>query len=78
MSTPRGPAPKPASQRRRRATESTAEFIQRAMRENHGYTVPLRSLLTPDAMPGQAEQEPQDEPSQYGNPISAMNSLSRA
>jgi hypothetical protein len=41
-------------------TESTTEFVQRAMRENRGYTVPSRSLLTPDAVPGQEKKEPQE------------------
>ena len=36
---------------RRRAAETTAEFISRAARENHGYTVPMRSLTDPDAIP---------------------------
>jgi hypothetical protein len=36
---------------RRRATETTRQFIERAMRENHGYTVPARWLADLDAIP---------------------------
>jgi hypothetical protein len=32
--------------------ESTADFVARAIREDHGYTVPLRSLLAPDVVEG--------------------------
>jgi hypothetical protein len=36
---------------RRRPTETTRQFIERAMRENHGYTVPARWLADLDAIP---------------------------
>ena len=38
----------------RQATgESTPDFLARAMREDHGFTVPGRSLLAPDVVEGQ-------------------------
>jgi hypothetical protein len=37
---------------RRRPTETTRQFIERAMRENHGYTVPARWLADLDAIRG--------------------------
>jgi hypothetical protein len=33
--------------------ESTPDFLARAMREDHGFTVPGRSLLAPDVVEGQ-------------------------
>jgi hypothetical protein len=36
---------------RRRPTETTRQFIERAMRENHGYTVPEHWLADLDAVP---------------------------
>jgi hypothetical protein len=36
---------------RRRPTETVRQFIERAMRENHGYTVPARWLADLDAIP---------------------------
>ena len=33
--------------------ESTSDFLARAMREDHGFTVPGRSLLGPDMVEGQ-------------------------
>ena len=33
------------------ADETTRQFIERALRENHGYTVPARWLSDPDAIP---------------------------
>src|SRR6478609_5992120 len=36
---------------RRRPAETTRQFIKRAMRENHGYTVPARWLADLDAVP---------------------------
>jgi hypothetical protein len=36
---------------RRRRTETTRQFIERAMRENRGYTVPARWLADLDAIP---------------------------
>jgi hypothetical protein len=32
--------------------ESTPDFLARAMREDHGFTVPGRSLLAPDVVEG--------------------------
>jgi hypothetical protein len=43
---------------RRRPTESTRQFIERAMRENHGYTVPARWLADLDAIPDGDTGEP--------------------
>jgi hypothetical protein len=36
---------------RRRATETVRQLVERAMRENHGYTVPARWLADWDAIP---------------------------
>jgi hypothetical protein len=44
---------------RRETTETTRQFIQRAMRENHGYTVPERWLADLDAIPDGDTGEPQ-------------------
>ena len=44
---------------RRRPTETTRQFIERAMRENHGYTVPQRWLADLDAIPDGDTGEPQ-------------------
>ena len=44
---------------RRRPTETTRQFIERAMRENHGYTVPERWLADLDAIPDGDTGEPQ-------------------
>jgi hypothetical protein len=33
--------------------ESTSDFLVRAMREDHGFTVPGRSFLAPDVVEGQ-------------------------
>jgi hypothetical protein len=48
---------------RRRAQDSairpTRQFIERAMRENHRYTVPARWLADLDAMPGGSTSEPE-------------------
>jgi hypothetical protein len=44
---------------RRRPTETTRQFIERAMRENHGYTVPVRWLADPDAIPDGDTGEPE-------------------
>jgi hypothetical protein len=43
---------------RRRPTETTRQFIERAMRENHGYTVPQRWLADLDAIPDGDTGEP--------------------
>jgi hypothetical protein len=44
---------------RRRPTETTRQFIERAMRENHGYTVPQHWLADLDAIPDGDTGEPQ-------------------
>jgi hypothetical protein len=44
---------------RRRPTETTRQFIERAMRENHGYTVPERWLADLDAIPDGDTGEPE-------------------
>jgi hypothetical protein len=44
---------------RRRPTETTRQFIGRAMRENHGYTVPQYWLVDLDAIPDGDTGEPQ-------------------
>jgi hypothetical protein len=44
---------------RRRPTETTRQYIERAMRENHGYTVPERWLVDLDAIPDGDTGEPQ-------------------
>jgi hypothetical protein len=44
---------------RRETTETTRQFIERAMRENHGYTVPARWLADLDAIPDGDTGEPQ-------------------
>jgi hypothetical protein len=44
---------------RRRPTETTRQFIERAMRENHGYTVPARWLADLDAIPDGNTGEPE-------------------
>lgn len=44
---------------RRETTETTRQFIQRAMRENHGYTVPARWLADLDAIPDGDTGEPE-------------------
>ena len=44
---------------RRRPAETTRQFIERAMRENHGYTVPARWLADLDAVPDGDTGEPQ-------------------
>jgi hypothetical protein len=44
---------------RRRPTETTRQFIERAMRENHGYTVPARWLSDLDAIPDGDTGEPE-------------------
>jgi len=44
---------------RRRLTENTRQFIERAMRENHGYTVPARWLADLDAIPDGDTGEPE-------------------
>ena len=44
---------------RRRPTETTRQFIERAMRENHGYTVPQRWLADLDVIPDGDTGEPQ-------------------
>jgi hypothetical protein len=44
---------------RRRPNETTRQFIERAMRENHGYTVPQRWLADLDAIPDGEIGEPQ-------------------
>ena len=43
----------------RQQTETTRQFIERAMRENHGYTVPERWLADLDAIPDGDTGEPQ-------------------
>jgi hypothetical protein len=43
----------------RRPTETTRQFIERAMREDHGYTVPERWLADLDAIPDGGTGEPQ-------------------
>ncbi|MGV0838463.1 hypothetical protein [Mycolicibacterium thermoresistibile] len=43
---------------RRRRGETAREFIERAMRENHGYTVPQRWLANLDAVPDGEGGEP--------------------
>ena len=43
---------------RRRPTETTRQFIERAMRENHGYTVPQHWLADLDVMPDGDTGEP--------------------
>jgi hypothetical protein len=40
-------------------TETTRQFIERAMRENHGYTVPARWLADLDAIPDGDTGEPE-------------------
>jgi len=44
---------------RRRPTETTRQFIERAMRENYGYTVPARWLADLDAIPDGDTGEPE-------------------
>ena len=44
---------------RRRPTEATRQFIERAMRENHGYTVPQHWLADLDVIPDGDTGEPQ-------------------
>jgi hypothetical protein len=44
---------------RRRPTETTRQFIERAMRENHGYTVPAPWLADRDAIPDGDTGEPE-------------------
>lgn len=44
---------------RRRPTETTRQFIERAMRENHGYTVPQRWLVDLDGIPDGDTGEPE-------------------
>jgi hypothetical protein len=44
---------------RRRPTETTRQFIERSMRENHGYTVPQHWLADLDAIPDGDTGEPQ-------------------
>jgi hypothetical protein len=44
---------------RRRSTETTRQFIERAMRENHGYTVHEHWLADLDAIPDDDTGEPQ-------------------
>ncbi|MGH3960835.1 hypothetical protein [Mycobacterium sp.] len=44
---------------RRRPTETTRQFIERAMRDYHGYTVPERWLADLDAIPDGDTGEPQ-------------------
>jgi hypothetical protein len=43
---------------RRRPTETTRQCIERALRENHGYTVPSRWLADLDAVPDGDTGEP--------------------
>ena len=45
--------------RRRQPTETTRQFIELAMRENHGYTVPARWLADLDAIPDGDTDEPE-------------------
>jgi len=47
---------------RRRPTETTRQFIERSMRENHGYTVPQHWLADLDAIPEGDTGEPQSGP----------------
>ena len=42
----------------RQPTETTGQFIERAMRENHGYTVPAHWLADLDAIPDGDTGEP--------------------
>lgn len=58
LATP-GQAQPCVSPARRRPTETTRQFIERAMRENHGYTVPERWLTDLDAIPDGDVGEPQ-------------------
>jgi hypothetical protein len=44
---------------RPRPTETTRQFIERAMRENHGYSVPQRWLAELDAIPDGDTGEPE-------------------
>jgi hypothetical protein len=44
---------------RRRPTETTRQFIERAMRENHGYMVPARWLADLDGLPDGDTGEPE-------------------
>jgi len=44
---------------RRRPTETVRQFIERAMAENHGYTVPTRWLADLDGIPDEDTGEPQ-------------------
>ncbi len=44
---------------RRQPTETTRQFIERAMREHHGYTVPTRWLADLDAIPDGDTGEPE-------------------
>ena len=44
---------------RRRPTETVRQFIEGAMRENHGYTVPARWLADLDAIPDGDTGEPE-------------------
>ena len=44
---------------RRETTETSRQFIERAMRENHGYTVPARWLADLDAIPDGDTGEPE-------------------
>ena len=44
---------------RRETTETTRQFIERAVRENHGYTVPARWLADLDAIPDGDTGEPE-------------------
>jgi hypothetical protein len=44
---------------RRRPTDTTRQFIERAMRENHGYTIPARWLADLDAIPDGDTGEPE-------------------
>ncbi|MEO6794213.1 MAG: hypothetical protein ABI253_03880 [Mycobacterium sp.] len=44
---------------RRRPTETGRQYIERAMRENHGYTVPQHWLADLDAIPEGDTGEPQ-------------------
>ena len=49
----------PGAQLVNRRDMTTRQFIERAMRENHGYTVPARWLSDPDAIPGGETGEPE-------------------
>lgn len=53
---------------RRRADETVRQYIERALRENHGYTVPQRWLADLDAVPDGDAGEPQS-----GNLVGANN-----